>query len=295
MKIKLLLLTTLSSCLALAETGMYSARNCSKETVALAMRDLVNLQTAAQAGSPAQKNFDWLDGELKKMAPNAETAYANVRDKVEADAKERAEKASLELTVQYKQLKKEIAETKVEPSLMTSVNRFTNAYNNASTQIYTNGPRDEKTEEAILRNSIGFNAHRLYTQKVTTMTSDLVKDIEAKCLPANLPRGITIGDTKYRALYCIDPNPSLLADVNAANGKQGADECRTYHTCGVRTLEENPNPNFREITMSYACNKKNGVCPDALVCLQEAAKNEQQPQQVIPKGSTKTIVEGSQR
>ena len=279
----------------MAENAIYSARNCSKETVALAMRDLVNLQTAAQAGAPPQKSLDWLDGELKKMPPSAETAYANFHDKVEADAKERAEKVSLDLTAQYKQLKKEISETKVEPSLMSSVNRFTTSYNNASTQIYTTGPRDEKTEEAILRNAVGFNTHRIYTQKVTTMTSDLIKDIEAKCIPANLPRGITIGDTKYRALYCVEPNPSLIADLNAANGKQGGDECRTYHSCGVRTLDDNPKPNFREITMSYACNKKNGVCPDAMICLQEAAKTEQQPQVLPSPEASKKKPEGAQQ
>lgn len=295
MNLKIIFFALISSHLAFAETAVFDTRGCSKETVALALRDLVNLETTSQAGMPAQKNYDWLDSELKKIPPSPETAYANVKEKVEADAKERAEKVTEDLTTQYRALKKEIIENKVTPALMSSVNRFTTAFNNASPQIYVSGPKDEKAEAAVLRNAVGFSAHKIYTQKVSMMTGDLVKDIEAKCIPPSLPRGITIGNTKYRALYCLDPNPDLIKELNNSIGKQSDNECRTFHSCGVRTLEDNPKPNFREIVMSYACNKKNGQCPEATICLQEAAKNETQPQAIQNTGTAKVKEQGAQR
>lgn len=253
--------------LAFSQTA--AKNSCDGPATAKTLQDLTNFHLTIQKGIPGERELNWLQGELKKL----ETENPKIRSEVDAETGKQVKEVLAEVDKSYDSFKKQIADKSVTADIHTSMAQFTNAYNSA-VKIIPATPKHGTVSnvEFIKKNSIVFNTLYQYGQKTSAMAVDLVNKIETKCLPKNLIQEIMIGDTKYKTLYCLQADPNESAALDKTNGPIEKSQCRVNVSCGLKTLDNNPNQKFISTVASFTCQKRKDKCPEPAECLDEGQK-----------------------
>ncbi len=269
MQLKILILFLSFSVFVFAQST--DKNQCSGYYTSQILKDLTNFEIIIRNGNISDDKLELLNAHLKKMESEANSKFPQIKTDVEKAAKEHLENIMIDFNDRSRNLKKSIAENPVTKSTYDSLQELTSSYNSTSKSMYViPSPIPESSYQAEVRKYVGFYAHRLFTEKSIKAVSDLTEDVVKKCVPKEMLEEVTIADTKYRALYCIEANEAESKVLEKTNGANAKDECRAYTSCGLKTLKNNPNTQFFSVTITSTCKKKNNVCPNYAECYIEA-------------------------